>query len=404
MLGQIVDMLFKDELFEAQWMRTVGHSSSGGAEIGECLAAASSIRETSAISWFEAWYGLAEAILARAEGSRERGCLVSARECYLRASNYFRTAYVFLFGAPLDDRVLDAYRCHRAAFEAAVGLMQPKAERVAIPYEVGVTLHGYLFRAADNGAPQPTLIVTGGYDGTAEELYFYGAAAAVARGLTCVVFDGPGQGAAIIEQGLMFRPDWEAVVKPVVDYTVQLPEVDASKIALLGISLGGYLAPRAASGEPRLAACVADPGQFAILEEAQARVPGFIASQLPAGNAWVLALLEFMLQRRLRHVTTGWALRRGMLVHGADTPLAYLQLMDQYSLKDVVGGICCPTMVCAAEDDHVGATAPKLYDMLTCEKEFLQFTTKEGAGQHCEQGARAVFNQRMFDWLAMVMK
>ena len=111
---------------------------------------------------------------------------------------------------------------------------------------------------------RPTLIITGGYDSTAEEAYFFGGAAAVARGYTCIAFDGPGQGAAIIENGLGFRADWEVVVRRVVDYAITRPEVDKSKIALLGISFGGYLAPRAASGEPRLAACIADPGEFSL--------------------------------------------------------------------------------------------------------------------------------------------
>ena len=111
------------------------------------------------------------------------------------------------------------------------------------------------------------MIITGGYDSTAEETYFFSGAAAVERGYTCIVFDGPGQGAAIIENEMVFRPDWEAVVGPVVDHALMRPEVDPARIALMGISFGGYLAARAASGEPRLAACIADPGEFSLLEE-----------------------------------------------------------------------------------------------------------------------------------------
>ena len=77
------------------------------------------------------------------------------------------------------------------------------------------TLPGHFFRAADDGAPRPTMILTDGYDGTVEELCFSSAGAALSRGYNVLAFDGPGQGSVILDQGLRFRPDWDAVVTPV---------------------------------------------------------------------------------------------------------------------------------------------------------------------------------------------
>jgi pimeloyl-ACP methyl ester carboxylesterase len=395
--------VLQDPLFSAQWLRAAGHSSSGGAEIGECLAVARQIREPDPESWFHAWNHLAENVAAEAESSRANGRLVSALSSHLRASNYFRASYTFLIGAPVDPRVIHAYRRHRTAFESAAALMNPAAEPIAIPY-ANTRLHGYLFRAADDHAPRPTLIVNGGYDSTAEEAYFFSGAAAVARGYTCIVFDGPGQGAAIIENGLVFRPDWEAVIGPVIDFAVTQPEVDPSKIALMGISFGGYLAPRAASGEARLAACIADPGEFSLFEEFKSRIPGFIARELPNGNPIMLALLKLVLNRRVRHPTAGWGLRRGMWVHGVKSPLDYVKLTQDYSLEGRAEKIGCPTLVCAAENDDIGVTARKLHAALSCEKAFIAFTAQEGAGEHCEAGARSLFNQRAFDWLDRILE
>ena len=394
-------LVFKDSLFDDQWLRTAGHSSSGGADIGECFAAARGIRELDAESWFDAWSGLGAGILAAAEQSRAGGHRASALAGYLRASNYFRAAYTFLIGTPVDPRVVDCYRRQRAAFEAAAALMFPSAERIAIPYE-NTALHGYFFRATDDSGPRPTLIITGGYDSTAEETYFFSGAAAVARGYHCLVFDGPGQGAAIIEDGMVFRPDWEAVIGPVVDFACARPDVDPAKIALMGISFGGYLAPRAASGEPRLAACIADPGEFSLLEEFKSRMPTAIARELPNGKPLVLALLGLILRRRLGHLTAGWGLRRGLWVHGVETPLDYMRLTRDYSLEGRAERIRCPTLICSAEEDDIGVTARKLHDALTCEKAFITFTAQEGAGAHCEAGARSLFNQRVFDWLDSV--
>jgi pimeloyl-ACP methyl ester carboxylesterase len=397
-----VPLIFKDSLYEAQWLRTAGHASSGGADIGECFAAAGRIRERDAESWFDAWFDLAAGVLTEADRSRQAGRRESALAAYLRASNYFRAAYTFLIGAPVDPRVVDAYRRQRAAFESAAGLMRPTAERISIPY-AGRSLHGYLFRWADDPKQRPTVIIVGGYDSTAEEAWFFSGAAAVARGYTCLVFDGPGQGAAIIEEGLVFRPDWEAVIRPVVDFAVGRPEVDPARVALLGISFGGYLAPRAASGEPRLAACIADPGEFSLFEEFKSRLPGLVARELPHGKQSVLSLLGVLLRRRMRHPTAGWGLRRGLWVHGVDDPLTYVRLTQEYTLEGRVAQIRCPTLVCCAENDEIGVTAPKLFAALTCEKAFLSFTAKEGAGAHCESGARSLFNQRVFDWLDGVL-
>jgi pimeloyl-ACP methyl ester carboxylesterase len=395
-------LAFKDDLFDAQWLRTAGHGIYGGAEIGECFAAARAIREPDPASWHDAWRRMAAAVLAEAERSEAQGHLVSARGSYLRASNYFRASYTFLIGAPVDARLVEAYRQQRAAFGKAAALMRPAAERIAIPYG-GTALHGWLLRAADDGAPRPTLIVNGGYDSTAEEGYFFSGAAAVARGYTAILFDGPGQGAAIIEDDIVFRPDWEAVIGPVVDFALTRPEVDAQKIALLGISFGGYLAPRAASGERRLAACIADPGELSLLEEFRSRLPPFLARALPDRKPLLLTLLDAILRRRLGHPTAGWGLRRCLWVHGVKTPLDYLKLTSAYSVAERARDIRCPTLVCQAEGDEIGITARPLYDALTCEKDFVTFTAAEGAGAHCETGARSLFNQRAFDWLDAVL-
>jgi len=394
--------VFKDDLFELQWLRAASHSSSGGADIGECLAAARQIGEPDAERWFAVWSRLADGLADGAKESEAQGHHVSARSAYLRASNYYRTAYTFLFGAPVDPRVVDTYRRQRTTFEAAVALMTPMAERISIPYE-GTRLHGYLFRASDDGRPRPTLIINGGYDSTAEEAYFFSGAAAVARGYTCLVFDGPGQGSAIIEDGLAFRPDWEAVISPVVDFAISRPEVDKANIALMGVSFGGYLAPRAASAESRIAACIADPGEFTLFEEMKSRMPPWIARELPNGNPLVLAGLNLMMRRRMRHVTAGWGLRRGLWVHGVKSPLAYLRLTQDYSLEGLAGLIRCPILICSAENDDIGVTADKLYAALTCEKARLRFLAAEGAGEHCESGARSLFNERVFDWLDDVL-
>lgn len=393
---------FKDEMFDAQFLRAIGHTYYGGADIGECLAVAGRIPDRDAERWHAEWSALAGRIYDLGQASLVAGQRVSARDAFLRASNYFRTAYTFLFQAPLDPRATAAYDRQTEAFARAMALMDHPAESVSIPFE-DTTLHGLFLRPSGAEGARRTLIITGGYDGTAEENYFMSGRAALERGYNVLAYDGPGQGHALFKDGLTLRPDWEAVLRPVVDFALAQPDADPDGIVLLGISLGGYLAPRGASAEPRLAALVADPGQFSVLEEARARLPGWIGRQLPDGNRLVLGLLARTLHKRLSDVSAGWALRRGLLVNGCDTPLAYLKSTAAYTNAACAGDIACPTMICGAEGDVIGVTARRLFDALTCEKRFHVFPAADGAGAHCEGGARTLFNREMFDWLDAVL-
>jgi len=369
----------------------LNHVYYGGADVGECIATAQRIVEISAESWYQEWLQTAGRLYDAAEKSLAGGHVVSAREAFLRASNYYRTAYIFLMGTPVDPRLVQAFDKQTAAFRKAAALFSPAFEPISIPYE-NTTLSGYFFRVDDSGKKRPTVILVGGYDGTAEEAYFFNAAAALRRGYNCLCFDGPGQGAAIIKQGLVFRPDWENVVRPVVDYALTRTEVDPQRVALMGLSFGGYLAPRAA-------ACIADPGEFELFTAITDRMPSFLAKQLPDGNSMTLNLLKLVFNRMLANTTAGWGLRRAMWVHGVPTPLDYVRLSQSYTLKGYAEQIKCPTLVCFADHDDIAAYARQLFDALTCPKEFVTFTTVEGAGEHCEDGNRSLFHQRAFDWL-----
>ncbi len=388
---------FTDPFFQGQWLRAAGHGAAGGADLGECYAIAEAIREGDGESWRGAWTAFADRLSREAEASFKAGHRRSAHETFLRAANYYRAGTLFDLRPGSIDRLRAGYRLQRDAFRQAMAAREGWAEAIGIPF-AGAVLPGYVFRAEGEG-PKPTLIITGGYDGTAEELYFYSGSAALARGYNVVVYDGPGQGGAFVEDGLLFRPDWETVLDAVMAAVVQRPEIDCGRIALMGLSFGGYLATRAAALRNDLLALVADPGLFGLFEAMRARLPEDLASAVLDGDRSRLASIEPLLEARTQSLTDGWAFRRGLCVHGVERPIDYLTLTAEYTLEGRVGGIACPTLVTEAEGDPLGATAQRLYDSLVCPKVFQRFTSEEGAGEHCESGARALFNQRVFDWL-----
>jgi pimeloyl-ACP methyl ester carboxylesterase len=145
-----------------------------------------------------------------------------------------------------------------------------RSDPQSIPFEGKATPAYFLPAAGFAGAKRPTIIFTNGYDGTITDMLFASAVAASRLGYHSLLFDGPGQGAMLYESNIPLRPDWETVVSAVVDFALTLPQVHPEKLVISGWSLGGYLAPRGASGEHRLAACIADPGQWSLGDSARA--------------------------------------------------------------------------------------------------------------------------------------
>lgn len=394
--------LMKNDLMEAQLKRALGYTAYGGADIGECLSTADRIRGTDLDQWHDEWRATADRVRELAEASRAGGHRQSARAAFFRASNYYRTAWVMLMGAPVDPRLVAAHASEVDCFRAGAELLDRPPELLEIPCGE-LALPGYLFRASGDGGSRPILILTNGYDGTAEELYFTNGLAALERGYDVLTFDGPGQGSMLIDEGVPLRPDWESVITPVVDFLHARGE-DQSPIALMGLSLGGYLAPRAATEEHRLAACISDCGPYDLFDATAAHLPGPLASQLPDGNRAALAILEKAATSVMYKPTAGWSLRRNLMAHGIEHPLEYFREAPKYTLKGLEPEIRCPTFVCNTDADELGSAAPTLFEGLTCaEKEYVEFKAADGAGDHCEGVARVAFHQQALDWLDTVI-
>jgi pimeloyl-ACP methyl ester carboxylesterase len=393
-----VKIYFDNPEFDGQFLRALDYVPLG-AQIGEAWAIAARIQPGDTTGWHNAWSCCADRLHELAVKFCAAGHRVSARNAFLRASNYYRTSCIFMFALPVDPRVVEAYDKQTEAFQNAAALFEPPVEILKIPYE-NATLPGYFIKPDASAAPRKTLLCTGGYDGTCEELFFVIAGGALERGYNVLIFDGPGQGGALVRQKMPMRADWEKVVTPVVDYLLTRPDVDSARIALYGGSFGGYLAPRAAAFEHRLAACIADAALFDPATLSKKMFPSDIAKALARND---VAVLEPFFNKLQEDTTQRFILGRGMWVHGATTPWEYFKMFQAYSLADVAKNIQCPTFVDEAENDRRRGGGKNLYDALQCPKEYVLFAASEGAGEHCEAGAREVFFQRMFDWLDPIL-
>ena len=259
-MGQI----FKDEQLNEFGCWALAYIPYGGADFGEIAAVAEEVGEGEESAFYAAWVSAGDRLAAEAETALADGHQESAKELFLRASCFYGLSYRPLYGEPVDPRLTPPFR-HRSAPSIGVCHCLPRpVAPLRIPFE-GTTLPAYLIPATGHeNETRPLLILTNGYDSNVTDLYFASAVAASRRGYHCLIFDGPGQGEMLILQGVRLRPDWETVIRSVVDFALTLPNIDPKRIALSGWSLGGYLAVRAASGEHRLAACIADPGLFSM--------------------------------------------------------------------------------------------------------------------------------------------
>lgn len=392
----LAGLAFTDPEFDGQFLRALDGIYYGGADIGECFTTARRIPEGDRTAWHNEWKATGDRVTAHAEASLAEGHTLSAHQAYLRAVTYYRTSGVFMYAPPLDPRFVESFRNQRNAFEQAVNTAPWTGELVQIPYE-NTTLEGWFITPAHTEGPYRTLVCVDGYDGTKEELFFAGGHAALQRGYAILLCDGPGQGGALIEQGLVFRHDWEAVITPQIDWLLTRPEVDPDRIALIGRSWGGYLA-RAATGEHRIAAVIADAAQYDIAGRVPALLPAELQPMLATGEAddQINAFVE---EAMTSNPNLAFSVNRGLLVHGAETPAEFLRMSLEYTNKGLAQNITCPVLVCEAENDVRGGNAKPLYDAITSPKEYILFTNEEGAGEHDEAGAASLFSQRAFDWL-----
>ncbi len=269
---------------------------------------------------------------------------------------------------------------------------------ISIDFE-GTPVAGYLVRPDDSSTARPTLLFPAGYDSTAEAGWAASGYMALARGWNALIFEGPGQGGALYEHRVPMRPDYETVLGPVVDWLTQQPGVDGASLVLVGRSFAGYLAPRGASAEHRLAALVCDPGQY----DFASRMVGKMVDE----QTWEKVLdgdpsTDEQLQGLLDSPRNAEWFGARMATMGARTVGEFLRLQPHYSLEGRAEAIACPTLLTEGEGDF-GAQTDLLAAHLTCPTSVHRFTAASGAGGHCEGLGATLFEEVACDWIAEVL-
>ncbi|OBB93654.1 alpha/beta fold hydrolase [Mycolicibacterium peregrinum] len=397
-----MEFIFKDDAFKFETLRAAGFAPDAGADIGEVVATTALIPEGDEEAWTRAWTSLADRIAMRGEDSLKAGDPVSAREAFFRASSYYRSAEFYRRADPLNDPlVLELAGLSRDYLLKAAELLDGPVKQVAIPFE-NTELPGYLFLVDDTGTPRPTVIYTNGFDSTAEEGYFVIGAAALRRGYNFLAYDGPGQGWMIRGQKVPYRPDWENVLGPVVDWALTIPDIAPDKIAHFGYSLGGYLVARYASRDHRSAAIVCNDGLRSFYAS-YPPIPGDLLALIENHrDTEALPALDAMAES---DTNARWGLQNGVWVNGTANFAEYVRSTAAYTLTtDDIGAIQTPVLLLEGEDDKVFAgQAAAVAAELRAPHEHVVLHSIDGAGQHCHEGAMYQLHQTVFNYLARTL-
>jgi pimeloyl-ACP methyl ester carboxylesterase len=351
--------LFKSEFFNFEALRLLSFTAHDGGEVAEFLSGAGKIKDLDLEGWYKAWIDAgykAESLAAQAELSGNRA---AARRAFFCASNYQRAAQFMLDGrSGIDTRPL--YDSERAIsnFWQAAQLLDSSVKRLEIPYEGGITLPAYLHIPHPSKrlpGKIPLLLNTVGADATQEEIFYIFPMAALELGYAVITFEGPGQGIVLRRHGIPFRPDWEVVVKVVLDFTLDYiaarPEtnIDTEKLAIAGSSMGGYLSLRGAI-DPRIKACVAVDPFYAMWDMLKGRVPEVAMRAFVAENSYVPESTWDLLTGFLGYwnVQTRWESMLTCWMLGATTTSGMFRCMRQYTLEGHLERVKCPVFVTGA--------------------------------------------------------
>ncbi|QJT09468.1 alpha/beta hydrolase family protein [Oceanidesulfovibrio marinus] len=362
----------------------LGSAGNGGVETGEAYYVASQIQDGDAASWQQQWFELARRVQARGEQSLAGGHTVSACTQFLRAAYYYRLSVISML--PDDPQLKERAAAARELMRKAGALMDPPLEYIEIPFEDTV-LPGFFRKAANGYAPTKTLIMIGGGETFAEDLYFYIAPQAFARGYNFMTVDLPGQG-VLPSEGLVFRPDMYVPMQAVVDYAVGMPEVDTERLAMFGYSGGGGFAPQAAEHDPRIKAVV----MSAAVVDAY---PLF--SDMPA----VVATPEEMAAWSSFHANVVQVIcwRWGVPM---DTPSALAEANKGFTFDPT--GIDVPALIVVGEGEMKSDEVRRqqklaLGGFSNPDSKMVVTPSNEGASNHCIMENRSIVGQVVFDWL-----
>ena len=341
-------------------------------------------------AWFTEWSGEADRLenIGRAEAAR--GHSLTAAAYLFRSAHYCHVGERFV--QPKSDESQAAYKRGVDAFRTAAGLVKrPRIEHVEVPYE-GVSLPGIIVHAeGDPGQTSqtgrtPAMIFLDGFDVTKEIQYFRGVPDLAARGVACLILDGPGNGESIRFRNLPLHHETERHAGAAYDYLAGRTEFDPKRIGIMALSLGGYYAPRAAAMDHRFACCISWGPEWDYYGKWKERL-----ARIERGESLSLSV-------PWQHL---------LWVFGVKTKEEAFRKLEGFRLDGVIQKMTCPYLLVYGEGDQQCPLwhAQKMIEAAgSARKELKIFTREEGGYHHCQVDNVSIGTAYMWDWVADVLQ
>jgi dipeptidyl aminopeptidase/acylaminoacyl peptidase len=356
--------------FGGQTLRLVAQAQQGGGDVFDIARTCRKIEPGDKDGWERAWLELAESTEQKAKESLAAGNQHTAIQYFFHANQYYRMSDVFLTHED-EEKKAERFRKAQENFRAGARLHEPKIEIISV--RCGAEEYDGYFCHPQNPKPGrwPAVLFLAGADAYAEEVYFGGRQMAE-RGWAVLYVDTPGRGSSIYLKKITTRPDYEVPGKACIDYLISRPEVDPDRIAILGISMAGYYAPRVAAFDKRIKALVGWSGCYSILED----LYDFCAHLQPT------------VQRLLGGVSHEEARRR----------------LKDYTMAGIARNITCPTLITHGAADTLMSVegAKRLFaEIGAVDKTLRIYDDKDPGGRiHCSHDYWAHNLPYMMDWLS----
>jgi dienelactone hydrolase len=355
--------------FGGQTLRLVAQAQQGGGDVFDIARTCARIEPGDKTAWEREWLELAQTTEAKASEALAAGRSHTAIPYFFHANQYYRMSDVFLTYEQ-NDRKAERFCKAQACFRAGAKLHEPKIELISV--RCGSEEYDGYFCHPVNPKPGkwPAGLFLGGADAYAEEIYF-GAKPMLERGWAVLLVDTPGRGSSIYLKGIKTRPDYEVPGKACIEYLVSRPEVDPSRMALVGISMAGYYAPRVAAFDKRVKALIGWSGCYSILDD----LYDFCHHLQPT------------VQRLLGSVSHDEARR----------------LLKDFSMAGLGQNITCPTLITHGAADTLMSVegAKRLFNEIGAKDKTLKIYDQNDIGGriHCSHDYWAHNVPYMLDWL-----
>jgi len=360
----------------------------GGAEIDEVNRVGRALRDKIGDdnAWFEEWARMGGVVEARGCDAQKKGHALTAAACLMRAAHYYQAGERFLQHGPRSAEVYQ--KAVKSFADGAAMLKRPRIESVEIPYGDKKMPALFVHPAPEvaGNKPAPALVFFDGFDITKEIQYFKGVPDLVARGIGCLIVDGPGNGESVRFRGLPLIAETEKYGTAAYEYLAGRKEIDAKRIGVMAISLGGYYAPRAAAFEQRFACCIAWGAQWDYHKIWRERFERLARADTPA-----LSVAQ-------QHI---------LWIVNATSQAEALRRLEPFRLDGVVQKITCPFLMLHGEGDEQIPLpeAQKCFDAVGSRQKTMKiFTREEGGYHHCQIDNQSICAAYMWDWLEDVLK